>query len=311
MISRRHALGLIAAAPGALHAQARLSYDLVPVPVANGVWMIEGATEYFTARNGGAIVNCALLRGETGLIAFDTGPSRRYGEALARAARQIDLRGISAVINSHHHPDHFFGNQVFADRPIHALGQTQVLAASEGEAFADNMYRLLGDWMRGTEVVPPSRVLEGGEAVIDGRRFTAYPLAGHTGADLAVLDHQSGLLITGDLVFLDRAPTTPSADLAMWRKSLEVLSGVQAGAVLPGHGPLDTAGAAIAQTGAYLDWLGSTLRAAAAEGLDMIEIMQRPLPAEFAAMGAQPGEFRRSVAHLFLGIEREVLPRGN
>lgn len=277
MPSRRDTLALLAGAaalslPGRVAAQARLAYDLVPQPVTQDIWMIEGATEYFTAENGGAIVNCVLMRGESGLILIDSGPSLRYGEALSALARRIDLRGISAVINTHHHPDHFLGNQVFVDRPILSLARTRDLVAEQGDMLAENLYRLLGDWMRGTEPVAPGTVIGGGEITVDGRRLTALPLSGHTEADLAVQDVATGLLVAGDLAFLDRAPTTPQADL---------------------------------------DWLETTLTEAARNGLDMVETMQTDLPAGFAAMGAMPQEFHRSVSHLFPGIERDVLPRAN
>ncbi|MDQ2089722.1 quinoprotein relay system zinc metallohydrolase 1 [Marimonas arenosa] len=313
MPSRRAALGFLAASvalPQHVFAQP-LSYDLRPVPVLPGIWMIEGATEYFSMQNGGAIVNCALLQGETGLILIDSGSSRRYGEALNTAIRKLDLRGVSAVVNTHHHPDHFFGNQVFADKPILALGQTGALARAEGDSFSDNMYRLLGDWMRGTEPVAPNTVLDPGEVMIDGRSFTALGLSGHTAADLALIDAETGLLITGDLAFLDRAPTTPHADLAQWQTSLDALVAIGAPAILPGHGPLDRTGASLTQTRDYLIWLNETLTKAAQNGQSMVEIMDVALPAEFAGMGAQPQEFYRSVSHLYSGIERAVLPRAN
>lgn len=310
MLTRRTALGLIGASALATRApaQARLVYDLAPYKIADDIWMIEGVTEHFTGENGGAIVNIVLLEGESGLILIDTGPSRRYGEALERVARNLDIRGVSVAVNTHHHPDHFFGNQVFADRPIYSLGETQIAAVEEGDAFSDNMYRILGDWMRGTEVVPPRQVLDGGAVEIDGRSFTALPLGGHTVADLALLDEKTGTLIAGDLVFFNRAPTTPSADLARWQTSLDTLDGLGAARLVPGHGPVDREGKAIAQTRAYLTWLDATLRTGAKDGLDMIDLMQITLPEEFAAMGAQPYEFQRSISHLFPGIEIQELP---
>lgn len=313
MPSRRQTLALMGAAAFVRPAQAAraLTYDLSPVAVGNGVWMIEGAREYFSMENGGAIVNIALLQGQSGIIVVDTGSSLRYGEALRTLAEGLDFRGVSAVVNTHHHPDHFFGNQVFAQAPIYALGETIAAMQTDADAFSDNMYRLLGDWMRGTEPAIPRNVLMAGPVEIDGRRFTALPLAGHTVSDLALLDEETGTLIAGDLVFYERAPTTPHADLDLWRASLDTLAGLEPAAVLPGHGPLDRGGAAIAQTRDYLVWLEDSLRAAAAQGLDMVEIMQTPLPPEYAAMGAQPQEFERSVAHLFPEIERQVLPRAN
>lgn len=312
-LNRRQALALTGAACAAPRAFAapRLQYDIEPIQVASGLWMIEGKTEYFTSENGGAIVNCALLESDDGMIVIDSGPSLRYGEALVQAIGQITPRGVAAVINTHHHPDHFFGNQVFQDVPVFALGETKSLAETHGDAFSDNMYLLLGDWMRGTEVIPPNKVIEGGEFVVGGRRLDMIPLIGHTEADLAVLDTQTGTLIAGDLAFLDRAPTTPSADLALWQQSIDILRGIDAAAIIPGHGPLDRSKASLDQTSDYLIWLEATLRNAASDGLDMVEIMAIDPPLHFADMGAMPQEFHRSVTHLFSDIEKAMLPRAN
>ncbi|MEM1201048.1 MAG: quinoprotein relay system zinc metallohydrolase 1 [Pseudomonadota bacterium] len=315
-LTRRSALAGLGAAllvgrPKATFAASPKSYDLTPKQVGDGVWMIEGSTEYFTDENGGAIVNCALLQTDEGILIIDTGPSLRYGTALRQVASQLTGRGIAGAVNTHHHPDHFFGNQVFSDRPIHALAQTTALAKSEGEAFSDNMYRLLGDWMRGTEVVPPTAPLESSVLTVGNRSLQVLPLAGHTGADLALLDQKTGTLIAGDLVFYNRAPTTPHADLERWRQSLDEIAALKPAAVLPGHGPLDHAGKAVQQTRDYLNWLETTLTDAANEGLDMVEIMETKLPQAYAAMGAMPQEFHRSVSHLFPTIERKVMPLVN
>jgi len=308
-VSRRAAVGLLGAAfTVPAQARARLSYDLSPKSVADGIWMLEGSTDYFSMENGGGIVNCAILEGDSGLIVVDTGPSRRYGEAMLDALGNMSGKSVATVINTHHHPDHFFGNQVFTDMPIRALSETGALAAEQGEDFADNMYRILGDWMRGTEVVPPNQSLAPGSISIAGRELEVIPLSGHTEADLALLDVKTGVLIAGDLAFLDRAPTTPSADLSKWRDSLDHLDGLEASAVIPGHGPFDPALSSLAQTRAYIDWIETALRDAAGEGLDMVEVMELPLPKVFAEMGAQPEEFHRSVSHLFPDIESAMLP---
>ena len=99
--------------------------------------------------------------------------------------------------------------------------------------------------------------------------------------------------------------------LALWRDALDILSGVEPAGIIPGHGPLDRTGESLRQTRAYIDWLDETLRSAAGEGYDMVEIMNFPLPAEYAGMGAMPEEFHRSVAHLYPEIERQVMPLTN
>ena len=66
-ITRRQALAGLALTSTAVAglpivaAAAKKQYDLKPKKVADGLWMIEGATEYFTDKNGGAIVNDGAL----------------------------------------------------------------------------------------------------------------------------------------------------------------------------------------------------------------------------------------------------------
>lgn len=308
-LTRRTALaGLGAMVAGPAMPRARLAYDLAPMKVGPGIWMVEGSREYFSMENGGAIVNIAMIETDDGLVVFDTGPSLKYGEALRQIALQTTGRNPAAVILTHHHPDHFFGNMAFQDMPIRSLGETAEYARSHGDGYSDAMYRILGDWMRGTEVIPPNQAVPVGDFTIGGRKFRALPLKGHTEADLAILDVETGTLIAGDLAFLDRAPTTPDADIALWKESLDELEKLGAVAIVPGHGPFDRTGASLRQTRTYLDWLDATLRDAAENGLDMVEVMDLQLPEEFANLGAQPTEFHRSVSHLFPDIEAEVLP---
>ncbi len=312
-LSRRAVLatGLAATAAPRVWAKPRLEYALKPRQVADGLWMLEGSTEYFTFENGGNIVNVAFAETDAGAVIFDSGPSRRYAEELRKLVSEMVPRGVAAVVNSHHHPDHFLGNQVFTDKPIHALEETKAQVALHGDGYADNMYRLVGDWMRGTEAVPPNTVLSSNDLTIGGRSFSAVPLGGHTQADLMILDRATGTALTGDLAFLDRTPTTPDADLPRWRESLDYIASLEPKGIVPGHGPFDTEGRSLVQTRAYLDWLDGALTDAAEDGLDMVEAMRIDMPDEFAALGAQPQEFERSVSHLFGEYERAALPEVN
>ncbi|MCK6389926.1 MAG: quinoprotein relay system zinc metallohydrolase 1, partial [Azonexus sp.] len=241
-----------------------------------------------------------------------SGPSLRYGRQVRAAMGQ---RPVALVINTHLHPDHMLGNLAYADVAIGALPATTEAIASEGNAFAENLYRLSGDWMQGTEVKVPNRTLADGELRIAGRRLQLLALAGHSGADLAVYDPQSGVLFAGDLVFNGRAPTTPHADIPRWLAALDQLEALtrQPGftVLLPGHGEPARDAAPIRQTRAWLLWLQGRIQAAARDGLDMNETMAQPLPAEFAALPMAATEYRRSVGHLFPAAEAEVLAHGH
>jgi quinoprotein relay system zinc metallohydrolase 1 len=287
-------------------------YGLVARKVAADVYAFVGRTEDFTMSNGGNIVNSGFIVSPDGVIVIDTGSSLRYGQQMRRAIAAVaGKKPVVLTINTHHHPDHFLGNQAFADSPIAALAETRQGIATDGNVFAENLFRLTGDWMKGTEVAMPTRTLTPGTTEVAGRRLRLIGLGGHTGADLAIYDEASGVLFSGDLIFNGRAPTTPHADIATWLAALEKLEAVtrEAGfsAMVPGHGEIARDAAPIRQTRAWLVWLQRSMRESAADGLDMNEVLARPLPPEFADLPVAASEYRRSVGHLFPAAEQEAL----
>lgn len=310
MIDRRIALaGLLGAI--ALPARAQpLAYRIIPEKVADGLWVVRGVDAPIAMANGGAIANITILATEGGTVLVDCGPSLRYGVALKQAAQALTGQPVVRVYLTHFHPDHIYGAAAFAPGIVAATPQLANLLKSEGAGFSDGMYRLLGDWMRGTEFTPPGAILTTDHETFGARRFRLLPLAGHSPADLAILDEASGTLIAGDLVFHDRAPSTPHADLAKWHDSLKTLEALGHKRVVPGHGPVDpTPATAIVQTRDWLDWLAATLRASVIAGDDNVAAGNVMIPARFATLQAARYELQRSVAHLYPGLEAELLPR--
>lgn len=314
-IPRRHMLAALAGAgltpllPAFDVSAAPLAYDLTPNKLVDGIWMIPGAQEAITKGNGGAIANVIILDTSAGAVIVDTGPSRRYGEQLAKIAKDLTGKDIARVYLTHFHPDHIFGNQAFAADKIAApKGVIDGLKAM-GEGFADAMYRTAGDWMRGTELVLPTTVVEGGVEDFGNRRLRALVMKGHTASDLVLFDETSGFLIAGDLVFLDRAPTTPNADIERWRISLANLGGIPHRLLVPGHGPAEQGARAIEQTRDWLVAIHELISNAFDKGLSMTEAMSEPLPEWTGKIALARYEFERSVAHLYPKLEAERLPR--
>jgi len=311
--TRRQALAMLVGSVactccGGLHA-ARLDYQLFATEIASKTWAVHGRSEYFTFDNGGNIVNVAFIEVPDGIVVIDTGPSRRYGEALVDLIeRTVPGKPILRVYITHHHPDHFFGNQAFDASLIGAPQQVIDNINLEGDGLADNMYRLVGDWMRGTSPIAPGLVLSADSEEVGGRRFSLYYLSGHTSSDFVVRDDATGVLFSGDLAFLYRAPTTPHADIATWRDSLAVLGKTDRDLILPGHGPSDNTDESLVQTLDYLDWLDGTLRDAASRGWTMNEAMGIEIPARFKTLEVVQTEFERSVVHLYLHLEEELMP---
>lgn len=310
-ISRRAVLAGVSASLLARPAAAQqLAYAITPEPIGDGVWMVRGADAPILRDNGGAIANLTILATDAGTVLVDCGPSLRYGEALRGVVARLTGAPVTRILFTHFHPDHGFAAAAF---PQAQLSTTPIAAReieANGPGLSDGMYRLLGDWMRGTEVTVPKGDVAEGPVTIGGRTLRLLPMAGHSKSDLAILDEASGVLIAGDLVFHDRAPSTPDADLPVWRESLDRMKALGHRSLLPGHGPYDrTPAAAIDQTRDWIDWLDGALRDAVAGGRDMVEAGAMPIPDRFTRMAAARYELQRSVSHFYARLETEMFER--
>ncbi len=289
-------------------AAGKLSYNLKPVRVAEGVYAFFGDTRHFTRKNGGNIVNTGFIITDIGVVVIDTGPSVKYGREMRAAIASVTPKPIVQVYNTHNHPDHYFGNQAFKDVPIAALDAARKVMSHEGEAVAENLYRLVGDWMLGTEVVLPSDTVSSSGRRFGGRLIRTIAYNGHTDGDLVVIDEQTGVVFAGDLVFFNRAPTTPHAEIPAWLDVLEQLRKTPFRVMIPGHGPMVRDTRAIDQTAGYLSWLQKAFSDAAASGREMTEVMRMDIPASFSNLSMVREELVRSVQHKWPDIVKATLP---
>lgn len=289
-----------------------LDYQLQPRQIAANTWVIDGAVDDFSRANGCNIINTAFIATPAGVLVINTGPSRLYGEQQRRAMARATPLPVRRVLNLNLHPDYFFGNQAYADVPTEALAGSISGMQAEGKAYEDNLFRLCGDWMKGTESTPARLAVTPGRFEWGGHALELKRLDGHTSDDLVLIDHTTGVVFAGGLVFSERVPTTPHADLAAWQRSLETLQALVAArpatTVVPSHGPVHRGLAGIGQTRDWLQWLDQTLRGSAQRGLDISEVLQTTVPERFRPWAALPAEFVRSVTHLYPRLEQATLP---
>lgn len=272
--------------------------------VATGIYVVQGDQAHFTPSNGGNIINTAFIISRAGVLVIDTGPSVQYGKQLRALIGTVTEQPIKLVLNTHHHPDHYFGNQAFADVPIAATAATRAAMVRLSADYADAMYRLVGRAMFGTEYLLPTQTVLAGEITLGERLIEIQVAAGHTESELIIRESSSGVLFVGDLVFNDRAATTPDADIVQWLTTLSALAESAFTLLVPGHGKVDSSRQAIQQTAAYLRWLHSSLASAAARGATAAEALHQPVPLPYKNLAVMPEEYRRSVHHLFPALEQ-------
>ncbi len=70
-------------------AETLFDYQLQPVQVAEGTWVVPGVAEDFSRSNGGNIVNIGFIETNAGVVLIDTGPSLRYAQQLEAAVARV------------------------------------------------------------------------------------------------------------------------------------------------------------------------------------------------------------------------------
>jgi quinoprotein relay system zinc metallohydrolase 1 len=268
---------------------------------------VEGSNADFSLANGCNIINTGFIVTGAGVLVINTGPSRRYGEQLRALIARTTSEPVLRVVHLNLHPDYFMGNQAFADVPRLAMPSTRAGMQREAKAYEDNLYRLCGDWMTGTEVLLPSADAGLGAERVGTHELEWRELSGHTDSDLVLIDRTSGVVFAGGLVFARRIPTTPHARIAPWLASLQAVADLPQPVVVPSHGPVNAGREGIEGTQGYLRWLDTAFRASAERGDDMNEVLRLPVPQPWRQWAAFDTEYIRNVSHLYPRYEAQVL----
>ena len=281
-------------------------YKLEAIKLSENSYYFYGKEEYFSKENGGDIANASFIITANSVILIDTGSSKSYGEQVKKQIEKITSKPIKYILNTHHHPDHFLGNSAFSSSDIYAAEFTKNEIEQNGDLYIVNLVNLVGEAMNNTKIKAPNQVLTTKTLNLDGYKLDILHLDGHTQSDIAIYDENTKILYASDLVFNKRTLTTPHANMQNWIKSLEELEKINYSILVPGHGLASKTKAPIKENIAYLNYLDNTLKNSVKEGLDIFEILEKPIPKEFESFTMFKEEFERSVINLYPSYEKDI-----
>ena len=203
---------------------------------------VEVADHVWVGRYEPCAVNVTVVDGEAGRVVVDTRGTAEEGRELARDLARLGARDVVAVVNTHAHFDHAFGNVAFPDVAIWGHRRVAELLGDD-EAMAARIEQL-ATWypdpegLRTTPRVPPTRTFED-EATLDlgDRRLVLRFLGrGHTDHDTVVDLPDDDLVLAGDLVEEAGPPVFGDAHPFAWPGTLGALLGLGRHVIVPGHG---------------------------------------------------------------------------
>lgn len=198
-------------------------------------------------------LNVTLVGGAAGLLVVDTHASARAAREVVDDVRRLGVGDVVAVVNTHEHWDHTFGNATFRAAygpvPIHAhetaaeatvpaglRRQEHVRAHPEEEG--DHTEEVLE-----TELLPADHTFSSAAVLDLGDRQVelVHPGRGHTGGDLVLRVPDADVLVGGDLVEESGPPWYGDDCYPLdWPLTLDLVLGLlgPSSVVVPGHGAL-------------------------------------------------------------------------
>ncbi|MGH3330273.1 MAG: MBL fold metallo-hydrolase [Nocardioidaceae bacterium] len=228
-----------------------------PAQIDQEQGFVEVADRCWVARYEFLDVNVGVVAGERGLLVVDTHASESDARIVLEQVRRLGRGDVVAVVNTHEHFDHTFGNAVFtkeyAGLPViaHEAAADRVLEAGERikQRYAEVPEDPHGPDVRASRIVVPEHTFSSARVVDLGDRLVelVHPGRGHTAGDAVVRVPDVDVLFAGDLVeesALSNAVPGFGGDCypLEWPATLDLVISMlsDSSVVVPGHGlPVD------------------------------------------------------------------------
>ncbi|HEX3930845.1 MAG TPA: MBL fold metallo-hydrolase [Nocardioides sp.] len=218
------------------------------------------------------INNTGFVVGDSSIVSVDACATERRTRAYRESIATVSPAPVSALVNTHHHGDHTFGNSLMNAATI--VGHE----SCRDEMLAFGLPSNVGIWdpvdWGGLELAPPTITFTDHVTLWSADQPVEVSYVGkpaHTTNDCLVWLPEQRVLFCGDLLFNGG---TPFLLMGSVRGAIEVLrdvlARVPARTIVPGHGaPCDAS--LIPTTIEYLEFVLSTAKAGLAAGLTPLE----------------------------------------
>jgi cyclase len=237
-----------------------------------------GVHGYVQPDGGWMVNNCGVITDGSGdAVLVDTTSTEKRNRALLAAVAGVASRGPRIAVNTHHHPDHTYGNGFLpATTTIlgHHLCREGVLRA--GLLATHELPADYGD----LTVRPPDVTFDSDVTLhLDGFPVELLMLGpAHTTHDVGVWLPEQRVMFAGDLAFYGGHPIFLEGSLLGFKAAVQRMRELAPAALLPGHGPVargDEVDRVLDDLEGYTDWIASIATESYAAGLTPLEAAQK------------------------------------
>jgi len=263
---------------------APFDYKLKPKKVADNVWCFFGALDKPTKENAGFMANSCYVKTKDGYFLMDSGPSYQFAKQAYVAMKKIADLPVKYVVNSHHHDDHWLGNDFYKKEFNATLIGPNSINTNYKEGDKTRMYKVLppnaieGTHIIKLDIVPKKKMVIN----LGGEEFDIYPMdvRAHTADDIYVYIPKAKVLFGGDLVMNGRINSDRDGSVMGELKAIKTFRGMDWNTLVPGHG-LITDKTALDETEQYFTLMKERVSKALEDGVDATEITEKVKLEEF------------------------------
>lgn len=262
-----------------------------------GLYSLEQNTYAWLVPNGSwGEANAGLVVGDDEALLIDTLWDVPYTQQMLDAMQSLTKNApIKTVINTHADGDHFFGNELLADRTIiTSLASYQEMLTVKPSAMVAlaRIGSLLskipffkadqaGHWFQNMVApydfaavthTPANQTFEG-ETTLDigGREIHLIEVGpAHTLGDLIVYVPDTKILYSADILFIGSTPVMWAGPIENWLAALDRILAMDVEQIVPGHGPL-TDKEGVRQVKRYWEYIVERLRNSYDGGLSEVD----------------------------------------
>jgi len=194
---------------------------------------------YFNLREAGASNN-GIIERDNDVVFVDTSEWLKNTEHDLKFLSTKIGKPVRFLINTHHHPDHTFGNQLFTCDIIASYKAPEIFKQNETELptwLKTEKEKEALENLRRVKITYPNVLVRDKLRLDDSTPLIELThLGGHTPDSLVVHVPKERVIFTGDLIFQGSHPFLVGSNIGEWINALEWLQKCGAKLFLPGHG---------------------------------------------------------------------------
>jgi cyclase len=238
-----------------------------------------GVYAYIQPVGGWMVNNCGVVVDGSGTaVLIDTTSTEQRNRAVLAEVAKVAQGAPRAVVNTHHHPDHTYGNGFLPPETVvigHDRCREEVLAAGL-EAT-----RVITAPDYGNLTLRPPELTFADRMTLHLQEFPVeLRSAGraHTSNDVLVWLPEQRVLYAGDLAFAGGQPFLLEGSVAGFRRAIRLMRDLEPEVLVPGHGPVcrgEEVPRLLDAMDAYVGYVAEVAAESHAAGLTPLEAAQK------------------------------------